>query len=221
MGMTLCVKNLQGMLVTPHIHFCESVKQTLQYPRFVLKDFRPDLADNIFDLHARHVRARIPRWDRPGKGYDSGYGVESWAQRTCDSLSVTNVGLNVIEGIYGRNGDGFMKGPGPNGEAEDFVSNILIFGKDPFRVDIIGTWLADHESGNFGLFHIAKERGLSSVINPWEIPVYLWDKNTPQPISLNNLERVPLLTPYLRRDYDDQTESLYHLVDEPFDYQSI
>ena len=166
-------------------------------------------------------KAGIPRWDRPGTNYNSGYGMERWAQRTCDSLSVTDVGLSVIEGIYGRNGNGFMIGPGPDGKAEDFMTNILIFGKDPFRVDIIGTWLAGHEPGNFGFFHIAKERGLSNVVNPWDIPVYLWDKNNPQQTSLSNFERIPLVTTYLRRDYNGQTEAQYHLVDEPFDYQSF
>ncbi len=219
MGMTLCVKNLQGMCVCPHVHFCENVKQTTQYSGSISKDFQPNLASRINKLHTKHRRAGIPRWDRPGKGYNSGYGMEAWAQRTCDSLSVTKVGLNVIEGIYGRNGNGFMKGPGPHGEAEDFMTNILIFGKDPFRVDIIGTWLAGHEPGNFGLFHIAKERGLLNVLNPWEIPVYLWDKSNPQPTSLSNFKRVPLVTPYLRRNYDDQAEPLYHLVNEPFKYR--
>ncbi len=221
MGMTLCAKNLQGMCVSPHVRFCEGADATLKHPEHILKDFQSGLVDRITKLHAQHLAVGFPRWDRPGGGYSSGYGMETWAQRTCDSLSVTNIGLNVIEGIYGRNGNGFMSGPDPNGKAEDFMTNLLIFGKDPFRVDIIGTWLSGHEPGNFGLFHIAKERGLSNVVNPREIPIYLWDKNNPQPTSLNNFERVPLVTTYLRRDYNGQTEAQYHLVDEPFDYSSF
>lgn len=221
MGMTLCAKNLQGMCVSPHVRFCENEAATYQHPDFVLADFQPGFADHVAALHAQHLQAGIPRWDRPGDNYSSGYGMERWAQRTCDSLSVTDIGLNVIEGIYGRNGNGFMKGPDPEGKAEDFMTNILIFGKDPFRVDIIGTWLAGHEPGNFGFFHIAKERGLSTVLNPGDIPVYIWDKDNPQQTSLSNLERIPLATSYLRRDYNGQSEPLYHLVDEPFDYQSF
>ena len=221
MGMTLCAKNLQGMCVSPHVRFCEGVDATLKHPEHILKDFQSGLADRITKLHAQHLAAGFPRWDRPGGGYSSGYGMETWAQRTCDSLSVTDVGFSMIEGIYGRNGNGFMSGPGPDGKAEDFMTNLLIFGKDAFRVDIIGTWLSGHEPGNFGLFHIAKERGLSNVVNPWEIPVYLWDENNPQPTSLDNFERVPLVTTYLRRDYNGQTEAQYHLVDEPFDYSSF
>jgi uncharacterized protein (DUF362 family) len=218
MGMTLCAKNLQGMCVSPHVRFCENETATSQHPEYVLKDFQPDFPDRIAALHSQHLKAGIPRWDRSGTNYNSGYGMERWAQRTCDSLSVTDVGLNVIEGIYGRNGNGFMNGPSPDGNAEDFMTNILIFGKDTFRVDIIGTWLAGHEPGNFGLFHIAKERGLSTVVNPWEIPVYLWDKSNPQPTFLSNFERTPLVTTYLCRDYNSQTEAQYHLVDEPYIY---
>jgi uncharacterized protein (DUF362 family) len=218
MGMTLCAKNLQGMCVSPYVRFCENEKSTSQHPEYVLKDFQPDFPEHIAALHAQHLGAGVPRWDRPGTNYNSGYGMERWTQRTCDSLSVTDVGLNVIEGIYGRNGNGFMKGPGLDGNAEDFMTNILIFGKDTFRVDIIGTWLAGHEPGNFGFFHIAKERCLSDVVNPWEIPIYLWNKDGPQPTFLSTFERTPLLTTYLRRDYTGQTESQYHMVNEPYTY---
>ena len=43
----------------------------------------------------------------------------------------------------------------PRGKAWDYMTNILIFGMDPLRVDLIGKWLGGHEPGNFGLFHIA------------------------------------------------------------------
>lgn len=220
MGMTLCAKNLQGICISPHVHFCEGVNTTLAYPPPILNDFQPNLEENVAKLHARHLEAGFPRWDRPGRDYNSGYGMEMWAQRTCDSLSVTKVGFCIIEGIYGRNGNGFMEGPGPNGAAEDLMTNVLIFGHDPFRVDIIGTWLAGHEPGNIGLFHIAKERGLSTVVNPMKIPVYLWEHGNAKLTPLDEFERVPLKTNYLRRDYNGQNEPLYHLVNEPFAYDS-
>lgn len=221
MGMSLCSKNLQGMCVTPHVHFCEGVDVTARHPAHILKDFQPDLAEHVTALHARHLEAGFPRWDRPGQGFDGGFGMETWAQRTCDSLSVTAVGLNVIEGIYGRNGNGFMAGPASEGKPEDFMTNILIFGIDAIRVDIIGTWLAGHEPANFGFFHIARERGLSSVVDPGDIPIYRWDKDQPERVTLSDFERTPLVTPYLRKDYNGQTEAQFHLVNEPFDYQSI
>jgi hypothetical protein len=98
------------------------------------------------------------------------------------------------------------------------MTNILIFGKNPFLVDIIGHWLGGHEPGNFGLFHIAQDRGMCNTVNPMAIPVYLWEDGVPRLASLDDFERTPLVTPYLRRDYDGQREEEYHLVDEPFYY---
>jgi uncharacterized protein (DUF362 family) len=221
MGMTLTVKNLQGMCISPYVRFCEGVENTLKHPAHIRQDFQPDLEEHVARLHKEHLEAGVPRWDRPGRDWNSGYGMEMWAQRTCDSHSVTRPGLCIIEGIYGRNGDAFMKGPGPKGEAEDFMTNVLIFGKNPFRVDIIGNWLAGHEPGNFGLFHIARERGLVDVLNPVEVPVYLWEGGTPKLTPLASFERVPLKTYYLQRNYGAQSEPLYHLVDEPFDYARL
>jgi hypothetical protein len=54
------------------------------------------------------------------------------------------------------------------------MTNIVIFGKNPYLVDNVGHWLGGHEPGNFGLFHIAMERGKLGVINPMKIPVYEW-----------------------------------------------
>jgi hypothetical protein len=122
------------------------------------------------------------------------------------------VGFCIIEGIYGRNGDGFMGGPGPHGEAEDFMSNVLLFGRDPVRTDIVGTWLAGHDPRNFGFFHIAKERGLSTVVDPAEMPVYLWGEGLPRLLPLSALERFPLKTCYLPKDYDGGHEPTYHMV---------
>lgn len=220
MGMTLCCKNHQGSCIHPHIHFCEGVAATLAHPPDVFRDFQPDLEEQVQELHAQHLARGVARWDRPGTGWNSGYGMEMWAQRTLDNLSVTDTGFCIIEGIYGRNGNGFTKGPGPDETAQDFLSNILIFGKDPIRVDIIGHWLSGHEPGNFGLFHAALDRGLSDVLDPRDIPLYLWDGGTPTLTSLTEMERTPLATYYLRRDYPGSAtqEPYYHLVDETFDY---
>ena len=217
MGLTLTVKNLQGMCVHPLIHFCEGVDRTKKYPKDIFDAyFKADLEGHVAELHAKHLKEGVPRWDKPGRNWNSGYGMEMWAQRTCDSLSVTNVGLAVVEGIYGRDGNGFMKGPG--GKANDYMTNVIIFGKNPFKVDIIGHWLGGHEPGNFGLFHIAKERGLTDTFNPHEIPVYLWEEGVPKLVSLDELERFELKTYYLQRNYNGQNEPLWHLVNEPYDY---
>ena len=96
------------------------------------------------------------------------------------------------------------------------MSNNIIFGKDPFRVDIIAHWLAGHEPGNFGLFHIGIERGFSNVLDPFDIPVYLWENGVATKVNLDTFKRTPLLTLYLRKDDEEQ----YHMCNEPFDYNS-
>jgi hypothetical protein len=94
------------------------------------------------------------------------------------------------------------------------MTNMFIFGKDAFRVDIIGHYLAGHEPGNFGLFHIAKERGVSTALNPRNIPIYLWQDSGPELSPLDRIPRTPLSTPYLAKP----GEARYHLCNEPFAY---
>ena len=214
MGMTLCVKNLQGICVSPHIFFCEGLRPARESGSRLLRDLQPDVERRVAELHARHRDAGYARWDRPGDAFNSGYGMEMWCQRICDLHSVTPIGLNIVEGIYGRNGNGFMQGPGPGGLAEDFMTNVLIFGKDAFRVDIVGTWLAGHDPSKFGLFHIARERGLSTVADPMDIPVYLWEGGNPKRAPLTDFDRTPITTPYMPRDYNRRCEPQYHLVNE-------
>ncbi len=221
MGLTLTVKNLQGMAVSPYVRFCEGLDATALHPSSILINYHADREQRIDALYAEHLAKGFRRWDRPGRTAEGGYGMETWAQRTCDSHSVTQAGLNIIEGIYGRNGNGFNAGPGAGGTPEDFMSNVLVFGKNAFLVDIIGMWLAGHEPGNFGLFHIARERGLCPTLVPDHIPLYDWNAGEPAPITLSDQERTPLLSPYLRRDYDGGTEAQYHLVNEPFDYSTL
>jgi len=100
------------------------------------------------------------------------------------------------------------------------MTNEVIFGIDPFRIDIIAHWLGGHEPGNFGLFHIGIERGLSDVLDPHDIPVYLWKDGRATLTKLENLKRTPLVTYYLQRDYNGQNEPRFHLCDEPFDYSA-
>ena len=173
----------------------------------------------IYANYDRHVKEGIPRWDNP-----SAIGQETWSTRTLDNLSTMSFGLNIIEGIYGRDGNGHSGGPNPpgnennpRGEAWDYMSNVIIFGKDPVLVDIIGHWLGGHEPGNLGFFHLAMERGMLNVLNPMDIPVYLWKNGAATLTPLDNFERTPLMTRYLQRE----NEPYYHMLDEPFDYSSI
>ena len=51
----------------------------------------------------------IQLWNRPP--YGGGLWMEQWVQRMLDSYSITPTGINIVEGIYGRDGDGFDAGP--------------------------------------------------------------------------------------------------------------
>jgi len=162
-------------------------------------------------LYQKHLKAGLPRWETA-----KGAWMEMWAQRTIDhyTLIQPRVGLHVIEGIYAQNGDGFDGGPGPSGLPDVFMTNVLVFGKDAFRVDIVGHWLGGHEPGNFGLFHLGKERGVTTALDPKNIPVYAWEDDGPRLTPLDRFERVPLATPYLEKPGEER----FHLCNEPFAY---
>ena len=217
MGITLTSKNWQGTNVHPYVHYCESLDRLTQGKAAAfVADVHEEYMDSVTALHDQHLEAGTPRWDRPGTDWNSGWGMEGWSQKTLDNLSASNMDLAVIEGIYGRDGN-WMDGP-HSGQSRDFMSNVVIFGRNPIKVDIIGHWLAGHEPGNFGLFHAATSRGLTNTVNPQEIPVYAWAGGAPVHTPLEDFEPTPLMTYYLRRDYGGQDESHWHMVDEPFDY---
>jgi uncharacterized protein (DUF362 family) len=211
MGLTLCAKNIQGTIVANYQQHCRAYNT----PMSIDSDHvQSDTWATIKDNYDRHVADSIPRWDTPGEDASSGIGMETWTSRCLDNNAVTNAQLNIIEGIYGRDGD-FVEGP-HDGFAEDFMTNILIFGKNAIHVDIIGHWLAGHEPGNFGFFHIARERGFSTFLNPMDIPVYDWKSDGSAILTpLTDFHRTPLLTNYL---WQEDEEELYHMVDAPFDY---
>ena len=98
------------------------------------------------------------------------------------------------------------------------MTNVVIFGKNPYLVDIVGHWLGGHEPGNFGLFHIAMERGKLDVMNPMHIPVYEWQDGVAVRRPLTSFTRTPLRSFYLQQR---GKEPLWHLCNEPFDYAKV
>jgi hypothetical protein len=216
MGMTLCAKNIQGTIAMNYQKHCSVHGSHLD---IMEEDIRTNAFASIQDNYNRHVADGIPRWDRPGQ--EGGIWMETWASRCLDNNSVTKAGLHVIEGVYGRDGH-FVAGPNEGGLANDYMTNVIIFGLNPYYVDIIGHWLGGHEPGNFGLFHMALEKGMISTINRASIPVYEWDAtNGAQRKDLIEFQRHPLKTSYLRRDYDGGSEDYWHMVDEYFDYATV
>ena len=231
MGLTLCCKNIQGTIAHNYQQFCCRYDDEMRIdPTHIHADAKEVITKN----YRRHVKDGIPRWDKPGAW--GGIWQETWVTRTLDHLSATQCGLCVIEGVYSRVGNGSTSGPhprkqeheynesrahSPTGIPKDYMSNIVIFGMDPFRTDIIGNWIGGQEPGNFGLFHIAVERGMLDVLDPFDIPVYLWENGEAKRLPLDSFERTPLANYYLTCNYNGQNEHMYHLCDEPFDYSSM
>jgi len=213
MGMTLCSKNLQGTNARPYVAHCTAWGTTMT--GVDTNHIVPDAFNSIRSNHDRHQAAGIPRWDLPGTA-SGGLWMETHSSRCLDNNSVLHPLINIIEGVYGREGS-FVKGP-TNGYAADMMTNIVMFGKNARHVDIIGTYLAGHEPGNFGFFHLALERGLSKYLNPRDVPLYEWKLDgSATPMGLGNFTRTPIRTLYLQK----AGEAQYHLVNEPYDYSGI
>ena len=215
MGLTLCAKNLQGTIAMNYQQHCRDYGDHLNIRT---DDIQPGAFDEILTNYNTRLAEGVPRWDRPGNR--GGLWQETWATRCLDNNSVTNAGLHVIEGIYGRDGN-FMDGPGEDGLATDYMCNYIIFGMNAFYADIIGHWLGGHEPGNFGLFHMAMDRGFITHLNPLSIPLYDWNADGIATLAnLLDYERTPLKTYYLQKDYNGGTEPYWHLVDEEYEYSS-
>ncbi len=205
MCLTQSVKNEQGLVVQPFVRFCQGWRMVTGVPEWMKPDIHPQAEERVKRYFENHRKLGYSRYD--SRAELGPMTQEIWAHKTCDNQSVLNTGLSIVEGIYGRDGDGF-------GSGNDYLTNIVLFGKDKWRLDVVGLWLGGHEPGNVHLYRIAKERGLSDTFNPWEVPVYDWVDGNPVPRKLDTFERTPLKTYYLRKD----GEPYYHMVNEPFDY---
>jgi hypothetical protein len=237
MGMTLTAKNWQGSNAAPYQGYCgkwRNIDEMRKVEDRINKEcINPKVREVIEAEFKRHVESLV-RWNTPDVPandpafceayYYTALCMEMWAQRTIDNHAASPMGLHMIEGIYGRDGD-FNQGPNPlgnennyEGRAWDYMTNVVIFGKNPYLVDIIGHWLGGHEPGNFGLFHIAMERGKLGMINPLNIPVYEWVDGVAVRRPLAGFTRTPLRSFYLQQR---SIEALWHLVDQPFDYSKV
>jgi uncharacterized protein (DUF362 family) len=201
MCLTLSVKNEQGLVVVPYTRFCPGWRMVTGVPDFMKPDIQPNVEAVIRKLFESHVKMRYDRYDSQAEL--SPMHQEIWAHKTCDNMSTLKTGFAMIEDIYGLDGDG-----------SQVLTNLVMFSKDKFRLDVIGTYLGGHEPGDVHTFRIAKERGLTDTFNPWEIPVYEWVDGAAIPRKLTDFSRTPLKTYYLQKP----GEPLYHLVNEPFDY---
>ncbi|HUY15519.1 MAG TPA: DUF362 domain-containing protein [Terriglobia bacterium] len=201
MGLTLSVKNEQGSVVLPYCRFCSGWQMVTGVPEFMKPDIQPNAEPVIQKLFERHVKLHYDRYN--SQATLGPMVMEIWAQKTCDHMSVMKTGLAMIEGISAAEGDG-----------RQTLTNLVMFGKNKFHLDMIGLYLGGHEPGDINLFRIAKERGLTDTFNPWEVPVYEWVDGAAVPRKLTDFARTPLKTYYLQLP----GEPRYHLVNEPFDY---
>jgi hypothetical protein len=237
MGLTLASKNWQGSHASPFQRYCAQwpdIASMQKLEKVIRKECIHPKVHEVVEANFKRHTGTIPRWDTPDvvrndPKYNDAYYytamcMELWAHRTIDNHAASPMGLHIIEGIYGRDGD-FNNGPNPfgnennyEGKAWDYMTNIVIFGKSPYLVDIVGHWLGGHEPGNFGLFHIAMERGKLDVINPRNIPVYEWQDGVAVRRPLTSFTRTPLRTFYLQQR---TKEPLWHLCNEPFDYSKV
>jgi uncharacterized protein (DUF362 family) len=206
MCLTQTVKNEQGLVVNPYVRFCQGWSKVTGVPDLMKPDIAPNVEERVKRYFANHCKNGYKRYGGDSRQV-SPIAQEIWAHKTCDHMSVMKTGLAMVEGIYGRDGDGFNVG-------NDYLTNLVFFGKDKFRVDLVGLWLGGHEPGNVHLYRIAKERGLSDTFNPWDVPVYEWIEGKAVARKLSDFERTPLKSPYLRLP----GEAAYHLANEPFDY---
>ncbi len=215
MGMTLCSKNLQGINARPYVAHCTAWGTAMSGVNS--SDLQSNAFSTILSNYNRH-KTSIPRWrtldgDTGGKSA-GGLWMETHTARCLDNNSATQPLINIIEGVYGREGP-FVSGPSAEGYGVDVMTNVVVFGKNARHVDIIGVYLAGHEPGDFGLFHIACERGLSHYLNPHDVPLYEWKLDGTATLTpLANFQRTPIRTPYLPQPGEDA----YHMVDQPFDY---
>lgn len=207
MCLTQAVKNEQGLVALPYVRFCPGWRMVTGVPDHMKENIAPNVEQRVNAFFENHKRNGFHRYAATEMQKVSPIAQEIWAHKTCDNQSVLKTGLSIIEGIYGRDGDGF-------GIGDDHLTNLVMFSKDKFRLDVIGLWLGGHEPGNVHLYRIAKERGLTDTFNPWDIPVYEWDSGKAVPRKLTDFPRFALKSPYLTMP----GEPTYHLTNEPFDY---
>jgi hypothetical protein len=237
MGLTLTSKNWQGTHAAPFQGYCQKwhgIDAMQKVEELINKECINPKVHEVVEANFKRHTSTIPRWNTPDvprndPAYNEAYYytalcMELWAHRTIDNHAASPMGLHIVEGIYGRDGD-FNQGPNPlgnennyEGRAWDYMTNVVIFGKSPYLVDMVGHWLGGHEPGNFGLFHIAMERGKLDVMNPMNIPVYEWQDGVAVRRPLTSFTRTPLRSFYL---HQRTKEPLWHLCNEPFDYAKV
>lgn len=207
MCLTQSVKNEQGLVVLPFIRFCSGMSMVTKVPQSMKDHIREDAEARLLRYFDNHKANGFERYKARDDGKVSPLAQEIWAHKTLDNMSVMKTGLAMVEGIYGRDGDGF-------GVGTDVMANLVMFSKNKFNLDLVGLWLGGHEPGNVNMYRIAKERGLSDTFNPWDVQVYEWIDGRAVARKLSDFPRTELKTIYLQMP----GEPFLHMANERFDY---
>jgi len=93
---------------------------------------------------------------------------ELWTQRALDSAAAIKPSLTIIEGVIGRDGDGF-------GIGDDRLCNIVIAGLSTIETDAVGSWIMGHDPKELWFTRAARERGLGEC-DPEKIEI-CWIRN--------------------------------------------
>jgi len=161
------------------------------------KHFKKDWQRRVESLFLKHRAAGFKYWDYEGSyakyeakgGWDYYKKIrkdrealkefmrehpyllrdELWTQRALDSAAAIKPSLNIIEGVIGRDGDGF-------GVGRDEICNIVIAGLSTFECDVVGSWMMGHDTRELWFTRIAKERGLAEC-DPEKIEIYIMRKD--------------------------------------------
>lgn len=110
---------------------------------------------------------------------------EMWCQRAMDSASAIRPGINIVEGIIGRDGSGFADGT-------DHLVNYIVAGLSMPEVDAVASCIMGQNPLELYYTRIAKERGLGET-NPEKIDIYRLSEDGVTPIrSVTELRSTPL-----------------------------
>jgi len=127
--------------------------------------------------------------------------MERWVQRTIDhyALIQPSVGLHVDRGHLRAGRRRLRRRAGPERPAQPVHDERPHLRQGRVPDGHRRTLAGGHEPGNFGLFHLGKERGVSTALDPRNIPVYAWEDDGPKLTPLDRFERTALPTPYLEK----------------------
>ena len=204
MGLTLCVKNLQGTNVPPYIRFCGGLNPALG------ADFRPDAPKHVDALFEKHLQRRPPAVG-DGEGRVDG-DVGPAHHRPLHAHPAERRPAPDRRHLRPERGR-IRRGAGAERPARSLHDEHPRLRQGRLPCDIVGHWLGGHEPGNFGLFHLGRERGVTTP-STRRTPGLRVADDGPRLAPLDSFARVALATPYLPK----KGEPRFHICDEPFAY---